>query len=444
MTPRRKGCAMGDAERATLLGALDRAGPSGGSTVASLTTAALPIPLTSFVGRQADLGAIQRLLDSARLLTLTGVGGIGKTRLALEGARLFAGDYPDGAELVELAALADPGVVPQRVATALGIAEQPGRELLDVVADALRARRSLLVLDNCEHVVVACAELAQHLLQACPGLRILATSRESLGIAGERVWRVPSLSLPAAEADTSFEHIAQSEAVRLFAERAASVLPGFALTERNAPAVARLCLRLDGIPLALELAAARVTVLPVEQLAERLDDALRLLTAGSRTAPARQQTLRATLDWSYGLLTDREQRLFDRLSVFAGGWTLEAAEAVCAGEGIEHGQVLELVARLVDKSLVVVERGADEGAYYRMPEPIRQYAEERFGPDRATEVIRRSHATYFLTLAERAEPGLSGPDQRTWLDRLERDLDNLRAAWRRSCARSAGRCRRSR
>jgi transcriptional regulator with XRE-family HTH domain len=309
---------LGDAERATLLTASNRAGPSGDSAEAPRPAPGLPIPLTRFVGRQAELAEIHRLFTTIRLLTLTGAGGMGKTRLALEAARRLAGDYPNGAELVELAGLANPELVPQTVATVLGIVEQPKRVLLDVVADALRTRRLLLVLDNCEHVIVACAELAKRLLQACPELHILATSREPLGIAGESIWRVPSLSLPAGEEVTSFDHIAQAEAVQLFAERAASVLPSFALTERNAPAVAQLCRRLDGIPLALELAAARATVLSVEQLAERLDDALRLLTAGSRTAPARQQTLRATLDWSYSLLTDLERRLFVRLAVFSG------------------------------------------------------------------------------------------------------------------------------
>jgi len=318
--------------------------------------------------------------------------------------------------------------VPQAVAAVLGIAEQPGRVLLDVLADALRTRRLLLVLDNCEHLVLACAEFAQGLLQVCPELRILATSREPLGIAGECICRVPPLSLPASEEETNFERIVQSEAVRLFAERAASVLPSFALTERNAPVVAGLCRRVGGIPLALELAAARVSILSLDLLAERLDDALRLLTAGSRTAPARQQTLRATLDWSYSLLTDPERRLFDRLAVFAGGWTLEAAETVCVGDGIQHEQVLELLARLVDKSLVAVERFTDEGARYRLLEPIRQYAQERLGPDLAAVAIRRKHATYFLTLAERAAPELFGADQRIWFDRLERDVDNIRAA----------------
>jgi predicted ATPase/DNA-binding CsgD family transcriptional regulator len=388
----------------------------------------LPTPLTTLVGRQAELAEIPRLLARTRLLTLTGAGGMGKTRVALEVARALAANYSDGAELVELAAFDNPHLVPQAVATVLGVAEQPGRVLVDVLADALRTRRLLLVLDNCEHVIGASAELAQHLLQACPELRILATSREPLGLAGETVWRVPPLAMAANEEDTNFEHIAQSEAVRLFADRAASVLPGFALTERTAPVVGRVCRRLDGIPLALELAAARVAVLSVEQLAERLDNALELLTAGSRTAPARQQTLLRTLDWSYALLTELEQRLFDRLAVFAGGWTLEAAEAVCAGEGIQHKQVLDLLAGLVHKSLVVVERSPDDGTRYRLLEPIRRYAQERLGRDATAETVRRRHAEFFLMLAERIEPALFGPEQRTYFDRLERELDNVRSA----------------
>ncbi len=290
----------------------------------------LPLPLTSFVGREAELAELRRLLQTTRLLTLTGTGGCGKTRLAIQVASAVASGYGDGVTLVELAGLTDPALVPQVVASALGIREASGRPLLDTLSAALRARRLLLLLDNCEHLLDACARLVDALLGACPRLRVLATSREPLRIAGEVSWRVPSLAVPPddpAEAPPTVERTLAYEAVQLFVDRARAALPGFAITPRSAAAVAQVCRRLDGIPLALELAAARVRVLTVKQLIDRLDQRFRLLTGGSRTALPRQQTLRAALDWSYDLLSEPERRLFHRLSVFAGGWTLEAAAA---------------------------------------------------------------------------------------------------------------------
>ncbi|MCI0645594.1 MAG: tetratricopeptide repeat protein, partial [Chloroflexi bacterium] len=381
----------------------------------------LPIALTSFVGRLGELAEVRRLLGMTRLLTLTGAGGCGKSRLALAVAAEVVAGHPDGVWLVELAALTDGALVPQAVATALGVREEPQRPLTATLVDALQPRAMLLLLDNCEHLITACAQLAQQLLRACPGLQVLATSREALGVAGETTWLVPSLSLPDPHAALSVKQLAQSEAVQLFVERAAAALPTFSLTQTNAPAVAEICRRLDGIPLAIELAAARVKVLAVEQLAARLDDALRLLTGGSRTALPRHQTLRAALDWSYDLLSGPERALFRRLSVFAGGWALEAAEA--------YGRdVLELLAQLVDKSLVVVDTQAGNAARYRLLEPVRQYSREKLQEAGETEETQAAHLAFFLRLAEEAEPHLRTAAQPAWNRRLEIEHDNLRVA----------------
>src|SRR5579859_796700 len=288
----------------------------------------LPVQLTPFIGRERELVEIDRLLAGTHLLTLTGSGGTGKTRLSLQAAAALLPDFADGAWLVELAPLADPALVAQSAATALGVRETGGRPMLEALADYLRAKQLLLILDNCEHLVAACAGLAEQLLRQCPRLKILASSREALGIAGETTYPVPSLSLPAAAGGSGAEALSQSEAASLFVDRAQAALPTFALTDDNAAAVATVCRRLDGIPLAIELAAARVRLLRVDEIAARLDDRFRLLTGGSRTALPRQQTLRALIDWSYDLLTEPERALLRRLAVFAGGWTLEAAEAV--------------------------------------------------------------------------------------------------------------------
>src|SRR5579884_1061615 len=400
-------------------------------------TTNLPVQLTSFIGREKEMEEIKRLLSRTRLLTLTGSGGCGKTRLAAQvGADLLA-DFADGVWLVELAAIADPALVPQTVASTLGIREEPGQRLLETLQQHLKPKSLLLLLDNCEHLSAACAQLAETLLQACPNLRILASSREALGIAGELAYRVPSLSLPELPRLPSAEAalvpaLARCEATRLFVERAALSYPGFALTEQNAPAVAQVCVRLDGIPLAIELAAARIKVLSADQIAARLDDRFRLLTGGSRTALPRQQTLRALIDWSYDLLSEAERTLLRRLSVFAGGWTLEAAEAVCSADA------LHLLTSLVDKSLAVYEEQAGE-ARYRLLETVREYARDRLLESGEMEEVRERHFAFFLRMAEEIEPKLTGLEQAAWLDRLEGEYDNLRAAsgWALSAAEGA-------
>lgn len=386
----------------------------------------LPIARTSFVGREREMLEVKRLLSMTRLLTLTGSGGSGKTRLALEVAGDLAGAYPDGAWLVELAALSDPALVPNAVAAVLGVREEPNRPLGDTLMNYLRSKQMLLVLDNCEHLIEAVARLVDALLGTCPRLRVLATSREALDIAGEANWVVPSLSVPGLRDPPTTEELEGYESARLFVERAWFRDPSFVLTPRNARVVAEICRRLDGIPLAIELAAARVEVLSAEQIAARLDDSLRLLTAGGRTTMPRHQTLRATLDWSHELLVEPERKLFGRLSVFAGGWTLEAVEAVGAGDGIEEGEVLDLLGRLVDKSLVVA--GAEGASRYRMLEPVRQYGLERLEAGGEAERVRERHAGYYLALAEAAEPELMGADQASWLGRLGIEHANLRAA----------------
>jgi predicted ATPase/DNA-binding SARP family transcriptional activator/DNA-binding CsgD family transcriptional regulator len=387
----------------------------------------LPASRSSFVGRERELVEVKRELGMTRLLTLTGAGGSGKTRLALEVARDLVGAYPDGVWLVELAPLSEGTLVAQAVATVLGVQEQPERSLTDTLVDFLRSKQALLVLDNCEHLVDTVARLADILLNSSPHLRVLATSRESLNVEGELTWLVPSLSAPSLGDAPTVEELAGYESVRLFVERARHRNPAFSLTSENAHAVAMICGRLEGIPLAIELAAARVG-LSVEQIATRLDDSLRLLTAGSRTASPRQRTLRGTLDWSYALLGAHEQMLFGRLSIFAGGWTLEAAEVVGAEGDTEEGDVLDFLSRLVEKSLVVAEATGGGGVRYRMLEPIRQYAQEKLEEGGEVEEVRRRHASFFLTLAEKAEPRLRGPEDMEWLERLENEHDNLRAA----------------
>jgi predicted ATPase/DNA-binding CsgD family transcriptional regulator len=404
----------------------------------------LPAELTRFVGRERELATIQAMLAKARLLTLTGAGGVGKTRLAIEVAGQVLDAFPDGVWLVELAAITDPARLEDAVARTLGVREEPGRPLSDTLAAALRPRPLLLLLDNCEHLAGACAALAQALLRAGRHLRILATSRQPLGLIGETVWPVPSLSVPNGRGPQADEGLLQYEGVELFVERATAVLPSFRLTASNAAAVAEICRRLDGIPLAIELAAARVRMLPPHQIAERLQDRFALLTGGSPTALPRYQTLRGTLDWSYHLLTDPERVLLRRLAVFAGGWTLEAAEVVCGDEeqrrsnddGDVHpssvlppSSVLDLMAGLVDKSLVVAEMEGEEPRY-RYLETVRQYAQDRLRESGEAEAVELRHGAYFLGLAERADPLLSGPNQVAWYRRLEREHDNLRAALR--------------
>ncbi len=393
----------------------------------------LPQQTTSFIGREKQVEEVKALLGRTRLLTLTGAGGSGKTRLSLQvAADLLTGDG-DGVWLVEFAALADPALVSQAVADVLGIKEQAGQPIQRTLVEVLKAKRLLLLLDNCEHLVSACASLASDLLRACPGVHLLASSREPLNVAGEQTYRVPSLSLPDPKQAQTVEALSQFEAVRLFIERAQAVQPSFAVTSGNAPAVAQVCFRLDGIPLAMELAAARVRSLTVEEINARLGHRFRLLTGGSRVALPRQQTLRALIDWSYDLLTEQEKIVLLRTCVFAGGWTVPAAEAVCTGDGvepdgsIEQWEVLDLLTALVDKSLVVMEPTGD-GTRYHLLETVRQYAEECLRGTGEAEKMRDRHLSWCTALAEEAASQLRGPEQGAWLARLETEHDNLRAA----------------
>ncbi len=386
----------------------------------------LPVPLTSFIGREREIHDLRNAFSTTRLLTLTGAGGLGKTRLAIQLASDLSSEYKDGSWWVDLVPLFDPALVPQAVAKALGVREIPNVPLIETLADILCSKQILLVLDNCEHLVAAAAQLVEFLLGSCASIKILTTSREALGISGETIWRVPSLSLPTAEIPLSIEELGQYESARLFIERARAANSGFAPTKENAVLIVHISRRLDGIPLAIELAAARVKTLAVQQIAMRLDDRFNLLARGSRTALPRHQTLRATIDWSYELLSESEKVLFRRLAVFAGGWTLEGAEFVCAGDGLQD-QVYEVLARLVDKSLVIAEE--QEGASrYRMLETIRQYAREKLRDSGEEDAAQRRHLEFFLNLAEESEPLLFRGVQSSILDRLELELDNLRAA----------------
>ncbi len=387
----------------------------------------LPTHLSKFIGREKEIGQVKARLAENRLVTLTGPGGIGKTRLSIQTGRALLPMYEQGVWLVELAPLADPALVLQTVATVLGVSEQQDRPWLMTLTDSLRQKSLLLVLDNCEHLIDACAQLAEHLLRHCPNVRLLTSSREALGVEGEIAFRVSSLSLPSTEHAPGTE-LADSEAVQLFVERAAAVLPGFALTDANAPAIAQVCRRLDGIALAIELAAARVKTLKVEQIAGRLDDAFRLLTGGSRTALPRQQTLRATIDWSYNLLSDPERRVFRRLPVFAGGWTLEAAEAICAGEGVETDEMLDLLTQLAGKSLVVIQRQPGQEARYHLLETTRQYAREKLLENSEGETGRERHLAFYLRLAEEIRLKQKTAERPARRRQFETENDNFRAA----------------
>jgi predicted ATPase/DNA-binding CsgD family transcriptional regulator/tetratricopeptide (TPR) repeat protein len=394
---------------------------------------ATPRQLTSFVGRERELAEINRLLGeastSSRLLTLTGPGGCGKTRLAVRVTENCRESYGNGVAVVELAALVDASLAPQFLASALGVLDVPGRPIVTTLVEQLRQRDLLVVLDNCEHLVDACAALVETLLLACPRLSILATSREMLGVPGEIAWAVPALSTPGSDALTTdaatlVREAPRYEAIRLFVERARLVQPSFQITTQNVATLVRICRRLDGMPLPIELSAARVRHLSLEQIEERLNDCFVVLSAGSRTSTARHRTLWATIDWSYGLLEETKRALFRRLSVFAGGFTLEAAEAVC-------GASLGLLGQLVDKSLVVAEHAAGGNTRYRLLETIRQYAAEQLRATGEVMTTQRAHAEYFLQLAETAEPWLTSSQRGKWRDRLVTEYDNLRVtiAW---------------
>jgi len=381
----------------------------------------LPVERTSFVGREGELVEVERLLSMTRLLTLTGPGGAGKTRFASALARRLVEIYPDGIWMVELAPLAEGELVTQAVAEVMGVPEELGRPLAATLKDHLSSRELLLLVDNCEHLIESVAHLVEPLLDTCPGLRVLATSREALNVAGELIWQVPTLSVPDTGRPTTVENLAGYESVRLFVERARYRQPDFDLTPGNAEFVAKICRAVEGIPLAIELTAARVGTLSLGEIVVRLRNALKLLV-GSRTAPPRQRTLEGALDWSFELLSERERELFGRLSVFAGGFDLKAVTAVGAGE-----DTLDLLLSLVDKSLIVAE-ASGEDLRYRMLEPVRQYGGERLNESGGAESVRGRHAEYYLALAEEAEPELRGAGQEVWLGRLELEHSNLRAA----------------
>jgi predicted ATPase/DNA-binding CsgD family transcriptional regulator len=411
-------------QRARELGLLDL------KTTAVLRTHNIPASLTPFIGRQNDLEQIRPMLNDPayRLVTLTGAGGVGKTRLAMKLANEIHGNFPQGAWLVELASLTKPELLSQSVAAVFELRPDQDRPILTVLIDYLRTRKLLLVLDNCEHLVNACASLASTLLKACPDLHVLATSREALGIEGEIAYRVPSLTFPDRGQQIPLEQLANYEAVQLFTHRARVAVPGFELTEVYAATVVQICQHLDGIPLALELAAAHVKTLEVEQIASQLDDRFRLLVGGDRAALPRLQTMRASIDWSYQLLSDAEKALLGRLSVFAGGWTLAAAKAVCADDALPEADILGLLGQLVEKSLVLVIRRRGQELRYHLLETVRQYAAGKFADTMDIKSVRDRHLAYFVSFIEKAHAGLDGPKPAEWMKRLDREIDNLRLA----------------
>jgi predicted ATPase/class 3 adenylate cyclase len=385
----------------------------------------LPQQLTSFIGREHEVTEATELLKTARLLTLVGMGGLGKTRLSLQIAADMMDAYPDGVWFVDLAPIRDASLVPSVTAQVLGLQEEPGRPLTQTLCAHLKQRKTFLILDNCEHLVSPCATLANALLRAAPDVRIIATTREALRVPGEQTYPVLPLAVP--DRTASVETLSRSEAVQLFMDRAQLQKPGFTLSEKEAPAVAELCARLEGIPLAMELAAARMRSLSIQEINKRLSDRYKLLTGGGRVLLERQQTLRALVAWSYDMLQESEQIFFDRLGVFVGGFELEAAEAVCGAEPLTPEDILDLLTSLVDKSLVMVEEG-ESGSRYRMLETLREYASECLVKRGELAATAARHCDHFLLLAKAGNPGLQGPKQAEWTRRLEVELDNLRAA----------------
>lgn len=387
----------------------------------------LPVQLTSFVGREDDITEAKRLLAGTRLLTLTGSGGAGKTRLSLQLAAEILEQFPEGVWFVELARITDPELVPHAVAEALGAFIAEENILTKTLIAYLRDKHTLLILDNCEHVVDGSAQFAEAVLRGCPGLKILASSREALGIIGETAWRLPSLALPDPHQQATVDSLSQCASIQLFLERARAARPDFVLTEENALLVAQICQRLDGLPLAIELATTRLRALSVGQIAARLGDRFRLLTGGSRTALPRHQTLRTLIDWSFDLLSDSERALLRRLAIFAGGLTLEAAESVCVGDNLDAADVLDVLHQLVNKSLIVPDELGGESRY-RLLESIREYARERLLESGEGEAIRTRHLDYYIQWAAHGEQKLRSSEQKTWSEHYEREMDNVRAA----------------
>ena len=437
------------------ISALDKSAPT--APIAKVRRSNLPRPLTDFIGREKEIQQVEQLVSSARLVTITGPGGVGKTRLAIQVAEALVSQFRDGVWWVELAALFETFVsrngelahkqdapilevgiaelvqtdpVPQAVAKALRIPDSSSLSVLEGIVEHLQEKQLLLILDNCEHLIESCAALVERVLGDCPEVTILATSREALGVPGEKAWLLPSLSLPAQGLSLGIRDIIQSEAVSLFIERAADVIPGFQPSDLEAPTIAQICLRLDGIPLAIELAAARVNLLTAQEIAARLDSRFSLLTGGRRTALPRHQTLQAAIEWSQDLLSEAERILFRRLSVFAGSFTLEAAEAICANHEIRSDKVLTLLGRLVDKSLLNVEPAPqypELSTRYRFLDTIHSYGQLKLDEAGETKWMRDQRASYYLRLAEAAEPELRGPKQLTWITRLKEEHNNLRA-----------------
>lgn len=387
----------------------------------------LPLQLTSFVGREAEIESVKALFESHRLVTLSGAGGSGKTRLSLQIAAELLETFPDGVWLVELAGVLGSDQVARPVADVLAIQERKDQNLSSTIAEQIRKKRILLILDNCEHLIESCARLADQLLKSCPLLKIIATSREALGIQGEMTFKVPPLSIPDLAVRQTPESLSQFAAVRLFIDRAIQASPSFTVTNENAPAVASVCSRLDGIPLAIELAAARIRSLSIEQIESRLGQRFNLLTGGSRVALPRQQTLRALIDWSYDLLQPNEKTVLQRLSVFLGGCDLDAAEDVCSDDEVLGWLVSENLLALVDKSLVVFQEHGSHHRYHLL-ESIRDYARERLNESGEAKQYEDRHFDCFLRLTRSAAPHLRGPQQRAWLNRLDQDWDNIHAA----------------
>ena len=397
----------------------------------------LPVQLSSFIGRKHEIEKVKQLILAHRLVTLTGAGGSGKTRLALKSAGELTGKFEHGVWFVDLASLSDASLIPDKIVSTLNINRRSKEGALDSLTAYLSNRKTLLILDNCEHLVAGCAEITESLLQKCPELHILTTSRELLGIPNEVTWVVPPLTLPNQKSSSKsanqkkvLKQVQSSESVQLLIERAVSKDPDFALTVDNCESIAEICNRLDGMPLAIELAAAQVRSLSVQDIARRLDQRFEFFTSGSRNAPLRQRTLMAAIDWSYALLTEKEQVMLQRLSIFAGGASLEGAEAVCVGGEIESAEVLETISHLVDKSLVTANKLERGETCYRLLETIREYALEKLAESPDMVIVKNNHLEYFIQFSEEGDRKIRGSEQVTWLERLEDEYDNLRAALR--------------